>query len=82
MFKSIHKSVEKNSEAFLHELSRHNYVTPTSYLELLTMYKQILTSKRKEVGYQTNRLRTGLDKLESANREVEQMKIQLKEMQP
>ena len=63
MFKSIHKSVEKNSDVFLAELGRHNYVTPTSYLELLTMYKQILQNKRKEVGFQTNRLRTGLGKL-------------------
>lgn len=63
MFKNIHKSVEKNSVNYKQELSRYNYVTPTSYLELLTMYKQILGSKRKEVGYQTNRLRSGLDKL-------------------
>lgn len=46
------------------------------------MYKQILSVKRKEVGFQTNRLRTGLEKLESANKEVEEMKIQLREMQP
>jgi hypothetical protein len=32
------------------------------------MYKQILTSKRKEVGSQATRLRSGLDKLESANK--------------
>lgn len=68
MFKNIHKSVEKNSDEFLVELGRHNYVTPTSYLELLTMYKQILQSKRKEIGFQTNRLRSGLSKLESANK--------------
>jgi len=60
MFKNIHKSVEKTSNDFLLELSRHNYVTPTSYLELLTMYKQVLGQKRKEVGNQTNRLRGGL----------------------
>lgn len=46
------------------------------------MYKQILGTKKKEVGYQTNRLRSGLDKLESANQEVEEMKIQLRQMQP
>ena len=82
MFKSIHKSVEKNSDAFLAELGRHNYVTPTSYLELLTMYKQILQNKRKEVGFQTNRLKSGLGKLQSANKEVEEMKVQLRDMQP
>ena len=57
-------------------------MTPTSYLELLTMYKQILALKRKEVGFQTNRLKSGLEKLESANTEVEEMKIQLRDMQP
>ncbi len=33
MFKNIHKSVEKISIRYLQELRRHNYVTPTSYLE-------------------------------------------------
>ena len=71
MFKNIHKSVERNSVDYKNMANRFNYVTPTSYLELLTMYKQILAQKRKEVGYQTNRLRSGLEKLESANKEVE-----------
>lgn len=78
MFKNIHKSVERNSVAFKQQLRRYNYVTPTSYLELLTMYKQILSAKRKELGYQINRLKSGLDKLDSANKEVEEMKIQLR----
>ena len=68
MFKNIHKSVEHNSLEYKSLMSRYNYVTPTSYLELLTMYKQILALKRKEVGFQTNRLRSGLEKLESANK--------------
>lgn len=82
MFKTIHKSVEKISITFLDELRRHNYVTPTSYLELLNIYRQILADKRKELKQQIERLKTGLEKLESANKEVEEMKIQLKEMQP
>ena len=71
MFKNIHKSVERNSVSFKQQLRRYNYVTPTSYLELLTMYKQILSAKRKELGFQINRLKSGLDKLDSANKEVE-----------
>lgn len=71
MFKTIHKSVEKVSITFLEELRRHNYVTPTSYLELLNLYRQILGEKRKELRQQIERLRSGLDKLESANKEVE-----------
>lgn len=52
MFKTIHKSVEKTSLTFLEELRRHNYVTPTSYLELLNIYRQILSEKRKELKQQ------------------------------
>lgn len=42
MFKNIHKSVEGLSIRFMDELKRYNYVTPTSYLELLSLYKIIL----------------------------------------
>jgi dynein heavy chain len=38
-FKDIHKSVEVESVSFLNELRRFNYVTPSSYLELLTIFK-------------------------------------------
>ena len=48
MFKVIHQSVEKISAKFLQQLRRHNYVTPKSYLELLSVYQKILTEKNKE----------------------------------
>ena len=34
---------------FLEQFGRHNYVTPTSYLELISSFKTLLTSKRDEV---------------------------------
>ncbi len=73
VFKTIHKSVEKESITFLTELRRHNYVTPTSYLELLTMFRHILSEKKKEVEISIKRLKSGLDKLEDANKSVEEM---------
>ena len=42
LFKIIHQSVEVKSEEFKESMRRINYVTPTSYLELLNMYKKIL----------------------------------------
>jgi hypothetical protein len=33
----------------LQELGRHNYVTPTSYLELITCFKTLLEAKRTQV---------------------------------
>jgi dynein heavy chain len=73
IFKNIHKSVERESVTFLDELRRHNYVTPTSYLELLMMVRSILKEKKKEIELSIKRLRSGLDKLNDANASVEEM---------
>lgn len=43
------------SVAFLQEQGRYIYVTPTSYLELLATYKELLELKRKEVDRVRNR---------------------------
>lgn len=56
MVKHIHQSVAKESLEFLSTLRRYNYVTPTSYLEVLSTYRNVLTMKRLEVGTLKNRL--------------------------
>jgi hypothetical protein len=38
------------ADAFLREAQRHYYATPTSYLELIQTYKELLTAKRTSVG--------------------------------
>lgn len=60
---AIHQSVAVKSQQFLAELSRHNYVTPTSYLELLGTFGKLLKLKITEVSTQRNRTKTGLDKV-------------------
>ena len=40
IFVTVHRSVVETSEKMLLELKRHNYVTPTNYLELVTGYKR------------------------------------------
>jgi dynein heavy chain len=47
MFKIIHQSVEDMAVRFLDELRRQCYVTPTSYLELLTTYKKTFKERTK-----------------------------------
>ena len=64
------------------ELKRHNYVTPTSYLEVLSTFKTLLTAKRDEVTTAKRRLVIGLEKLETTEVEVDHLKKQLEEMQP
>lgn len=51
-------------------LNRSNHVTPTSFLEQLNMYKDILNEKRKSVSTAKARLETGLTVLEKANVEI------------
>lgn len=52
------------------ELRRFNYVTPTSYLELLTVFKSVLKEKKLELKKSINRFRNGLNKLIDANTQV------------
>lgn len=46
MFKRIHKSVEVITIKFKEEIRRYNYVTPTSFLELLNLFRKFLSEKR------------------------------------
>ena len=59
-FKFIHQSVESASIEYKETLQRINYVTPTSFLEQLSMYKTILKSKREQTTKAKSRLERGL----------------------
>nr|CAH8848782.1 unnamed protein product [Trichobilharzia regenti] len=71
MYIDMHQSVVRNTELFKHELNRHNYVTPKSFLELLTVllnciltvFSKIYGIKKQEIITARNRTHTGLDKL-------------------
>ena len=47
MCKNFHTSTINLSTSFYNELQRYNYVTPTSYLELISTFKLLLEKKRK-----------------------------------
>lgn len=57
-------------------------MTPTSFLELLSMYKTILFDKRKEVEFSKNRLLKGLEVLEQAGVEINKLKEHIDKMTP
>eukprot|EP00741_Cyanophora_paradoxa_P002452 tig00000076_g2377.t1 len=78
----VHQSVERKSRQFLAELRRHNYTTPTSYLELLSTYQTLLGEKRSEVGNLRKRLEIGLEKLLDTAKEVEVLQNELVALQP
>ncbi|XP_058478991.1 dynein axonemal heavy chain 7 [Solea solea] len=82
MCKSFHTSTIELSVRFLAELQRHNYVTPTSYLELISTFKALLKTKRGEVMNLKHRYEVGLEKLESAANQVATMQVELEALQP
>jgi dynein heavy chain, axonemal len=82
MFKIIHQSVEKSSVRYLEELRRHNYVTPTSYLELLSTYQSILKERLDYFGGQKTRLEKGLNVLAEAAVEISNLREMLDKKQP
>lgn len=55
---------------FLRSLGRYNYVTPTSYLELIAAFQRLLTEKRDSVMKTKKKYVNGLDKLAFAESQV------------
>lgn len=80
--KHFHTSSRSLSEKYLLELGRHNYVTPTSYLELIAAFKTLLMQKRDTVMKAKKRYVGGLEKLAFASSQVAEMQQELKELQP
>jgi dynein heavy chain len=76
------QSVEAATTRYYEELRRYNYVTPTSYLELLTTFIRLVKEKREELETMRERLKNGLDKLNTTAKEVEVMERELVDLQP
>lgn len=70
MCKTFQTCVRDMSQTYFSQLRRHNYVTPTSYLELILTFKTLLKVKRNEVNTARNRYIVGLQKLEFAASQV------------
>ena len=78
----VHASVRDMAERFYEEQRRRSYVTPRSFLELLSLYISMLSKKRAEVTAALDRLEGGVQKLVQANESVAGMKVELSELQP
>ncbi|GAA6221830.1 dynein heavy chain 1, axonemal-like [Lates japonicus] len=78
----IHQMVARKCEQYLAELSRYNYVTPKSYLELLKIFSDLTGRKKQELCSARQRMKTGLDKLLSTAEDVSKMQEELETMRP
>ena len=48
MMRYIHTNIKTWSDKLKQELNRNYYITPTSYIEFIMSFKQLLSEKRKE----------------------------------
>jgi dynein heavy chain len=78
----IHTSVEDMSDTFYDALRRRVYTTPKSYLDLISLYIKLLQVKRDELDENRLRLANGLNKLNSTNVEIKDLKERLAVLQP
>ena len=82
MFKAMHKSVEKMTNRYRTEVNRHNYVTPRSYLELLTLFRKVLLEKSDKSKNDIKRLENGIQMLADADKDVAELNKVLTEKRP
>eukprot|EP00501_MAST-03F_sp_TOSAG23-6_P001833 GSMAST32.ASY1.ANO1.1911.1 assembled CDS len=78
----IHRSVETNTGKYLAEEGRYNYTTPTSYLELISLYTTKLGEASEKVTNAVSRYQLGLNKIEYAEGIVSELQKELKILQP
>eukprot|EP01135_Chromosphaera_perkinsii_P003004 Nk52_evm26s232 gene=Nk52_evmTU26s232 len=82
MCNEMHLSVSEKSKSYLSELGRHNYVTPTSYLQLLAIFSKLIGKKKSDIRARRNRTAVGLEKLLTTAKEVELLQSELEVMRP
>ena len=78
----VHTSVQSMAERFYDELRRKYYTTPTSYLELITLYCTMLEKKRRELILAKDRYANGLKKLTETDALIGTMQIELTALEP
>ena len=73
-----HLSVAKMSRHFLETQRRYNYVTPKSFLELISFFKFLLGSKQTDLQRLVDRLDVGLSTLRKTSQDVTELQKDLK----
>ena len=70
----IHISIGEANQEFKKVERRHNYTTPTSFLELINFYKMLLGQKQGVITDQIARLEIGLGIMETTTLKVDNLK--------
>lgn len=79
---SVHQQVLVTANVFEERLRRKVYVTPKSYLDLISLYLEMILEKREEKDQGLRRLQTGVDKIDEANSVVNSLQEELTKLAP
>jgi dynein heavy chain len=80
--KYMHESVKRLTDDYLKNEGRYVYVTPTSYLDLLSSLNGLLTLTRNKLTAKRDSYTQGVEKLEETAIEVGKMQQDLTDKQP
>nr|CAH8820074.1 unnamed protein product [Trichobilharzia regenti] len=76
-----HTTVNELSQQYLQKERRHNYTTPKSFLEQISLYKRMVGAQIDELQHKIERLVNGLERLKSAGEQTSELKVQLAEQE-
>lgn len=69
----VHMSIGEANEDFRRQFRRFNYTTPTSFLELINFYKNLLNGKTARITDQISRLEIGLETMNQTTTQVAEL---------
>lgn len=77
----VHGTVNDISKIFNSNEKRYNYTTPKTFLELIALYGKLINDKTTEYKNRIRTLEVGLLKLADCSRQVDLLKVQLKDQE-
>nr|XP_020748715.1 dynein heavy chain 11, axonemal isoform X1 [Odocoileus virginianus texanus] len=73
----VHTSVREMSTRYYQNEKRHNYTTPKSFLEQISLFKNLLKKKQEAVSQKKEHLVNGVQKLRTTASQVGELKARL-----
>ena len=78
----MQERAQELTEKYKKEMEFHYYISPAHYIELLKVFKKLLSAKRKDLTDGINLYETGLQEMKKTEKFVSEMRTKLVEMEP
>lgn len=82
MFPRVHRGAQDLALKYYEEQRRRVYITPKTYLDSLSLFKQQLGCKQLALNESLTRLNNGIRKLEATNKQISELQVTLTGLVP